>query len=149
MFHFCYLFLPIKFCFNNLHFRDAEVNRDKEYRSAVCIQSWYRGIRIRSYLKYVFLIWLCNIFFALFHLVCGSCSHLFNQFLLMISKVLCFHNMIQYLLYVNNYSSAWCIDQVFGFYRFLNECAVRIQRHWRGFRTRAQVRQRLVVWQSL
>jgi len=34
-------------------YRVADVNRVTEYRAVVKIQSWFRGIRLRSYLKYV------------------------------------------------------------------------------------------------
>ncbi|XP_066451175.1 spermatogenesis-associated protein 17 isoform X2 [Eleutherodactylus coqui] len=38
-------------CF--LHCREAEENRLREYNAAVAIQSWFRGCRVRAYLRYL------------------------------------------------------------------------------------------------
>lgn len=49
-------------CYNNLitiknwclFFSEAEIQREKEFISSLKIQSWYRGNRTRSYMKYIY-----------------------------------------------------------------------------------------------
>ena len=45
------------FCDKNIHCclycREADANRVREYNAAMRIQSWFRGIRLRAYVKYV------------------------------------------------------------------------------------------------
>lgn len=47
-----WLFMSIQLD-NYSYCREAEVNSEKEYKAAVRIQSWFRGCRIRAYLKHL------------------------------------------------------------------------------------------------
>lgn len=40
-----------------MYFREADENREKENQAATQIQSWFRGCKVRAYLRYGISLW--------------------------------------------------------------------------------------------
>ncbi|KAM4772366.1 spermatogenesis-associated protein 17 [Rhinophrynus dorsalis] len=89
--------------------RAAEDNRLKEYNAAVTIQSWFRGCKVRAYLRYL------------------------NKMMTVIQKW--WRGYLARKYYRNKVKTAYFIMKM----NFYNEMAVRIQRRWRGFYVRKYV----------
>ncbi|XP_040283545.1 spermatogenesis-associated protein 17 [Bufo bufo] len=89
--------------------RDAEENRLKEYNAAVVIQSWFRGCRVRAYLRYL------------------------NRMVTVIQKWWRGYQARKY--FRSKVKTAYFIMKM----NFYNEMAVRIQKRWRGYHARKYV----------
>jgi hypothetical protein len=86
--------------------QEAENNREIEFNAAVCIQSWYRAVRVRAYLKYLS---HCAIVIQKRWRGCMDRSR--------------FRSQLKQRAY----------DMRFRYYTAM---AIKIQRLWRGFRSR-------------
>ncbi|KAM4693916.1 spermatogenesis-associated protein 17 isoform 2-T2 [Discoglossus pictus] len=86
--------------------RNAEENRIKEYNAAVKIQSWFRGCRVRAYLRYL------------------------NKMMIVIQKW--WRGYLARRFYRSQVKTAYFIMKM----NFYNEMAVRIQKRWRGYYVR-------------
>ncbi|XP_075123267.1 spermatogenesis-associated protein 17 [Leptodactylus fuscus] len=89
--------------------REAEENRLKEYKAAVVIQSWFRGCRVRAYLRYL------------------------NRMVTVIQKWWRGYRARKY--FRSKVKTAYFIMKM----NFYNEMAVRIQKRWQGYYVRKYV----------
>ncbi|CAN2387441.1 Spermatogenesis associated 17 [Pristimantis euphronides] len=86
--------------------REAEENRLREYAAAVAIQSWFRGCRVRAYLRYL------------------------NRMVTLIQTWWRGYQARKY--FRSKVKTAYFIMKM----NFYNEMAVRIQKRWRGYYVR-------------
>ncbi|NXP50619.1 SPT17 protein, partial [Heliornis fulica] len=89
--------------------RSVDENRKREYKAAIKIQSWFRGCRVRAYLRYL------------------------NKMVILIQKWWRGYRSRRY--FRKMVETAYFIMKM----NFYNEMAVRIQKSWRGYYVRTYI----------